>query len=188
MLSGMSGTGKSRLTSLYGDALGLSPQQHLMVSVQPTWTDDSDLLGFLDLSNNVYRPADTGVVDFLLTAERNPDQLFLLTFDEMNLARVEHYFAQFLSVLELDLDKRYLRLYSDQAQGCIYNSCQYPSRIHIGRNVLFVGTVNIDESTYRFSDKVLDRAQVIRLGTVPFHLLQMQRSKYKAAHTAAGNL
>jgi len=174
LLSGMSGTGKSRLTSLYGDALGLSPQQHLMVSVQPTWTDDSDLLGFLDLSHNVYRPADTGVVDFLLTAERNPDQLFLLTFDEMNLARVEHYFAQFLSVLELDLDKRYLRLYSDQAQGCIYNSCQYPSRIHIGRNVLFVGTVNIDESTYRFSDKVLDRAQVIRLGTVPFHLLQMQ--------------
>ena len=47
LLSGMSGTGKSRLTSLYGDALGLSPQQHLMVSVQPTWTDDSDLLGFL---------------------------------------------------------------------------------------------------------------------------------------------
>ncbi len=174
LLSGMSGTGKSRLANLYGEALGLSPDQHLMLSVQPTWTDDGDILGFLDLSTHVYRPADTGLVDLLVTAERNPDQLFLVIFDEMNLARVEHYFSQFLSTLEAEDDKRQIRLYHDRLEDRVYNSSLYPARINVGSNVLFVGTVNVDESTYAFSDKVLDRASVIRPKVAPFAQLQSQ--------------
>lgn len=174
LLSGMSGTGKSRLADLYGEALGLCASQHLVLPVQPTWTDDSDVLGFLDLSTNIYRPADTGLVDLLLAAERDPEQLFMAVFDEMNLARVEHYFSQFLSTLEAEEGKRQIRLYHERLADRVYNSSAYPPTISIGRNVLFVGTVNVDESTYAFSDKVLDRARVIRPKILPFNLLQSQ--------------
>lgn len=81
----------------------------------------------------------------------------------MNLARVEHYFSQFLSLLERPSNQRELQLYDKQYSGRLYNSAEYPSRIKIGDNVKFIGTVNIDESTYHFSDKVLDRVNVIQL-------------------------
>ena len=146
----------------------------MVLPVQPTWTDDSDILGFLDLSTSIYRPADTGLVDLLVQAERNPNQLFMVVFDEMNLARVEHYFSQFLSTLEAEEGKRQIRLYHEQLADRVYNSSVYPPTISIGGNLLFVGTVNVDESTYAFSDKVLDRARVIRPKVLSFRLLQSQ--------------
>lgn len=168
LLSGMSGTGKSRLVQLYAEALGLSDEQFAMIPVRPTWTDDSDLLGFLDLTHNIYRPAESGLVDLLIRAHQNPDKLFMVCFDEMNLARVEHYFSQFISVLELETDLKYITLYGKAMEDRVYNAAHYPARLPIGPNILFVGTVNVDESTYAFSDKVLDRAHVIRLKVLPF--------------------
>ena len=88
--------------------------------------------------------------------------MYIVCFDEMNLARAEHYFAQFISVLEKEEDP-VIRLYNPSLQGRLYNGDAYPAEISIGRNVIFTGTVNVDESTYRFSDKILDRANMITL-------------------------
>ena len=172
VLAGMSGVGKSQLVINYARALGLSGvdeageerKQFLFIPVRPNWNDDADLIGFYDAIHKIYRPAETGLVDLLLEAakEDNKDKLYLICFDEMNLARVEHYFSQFLSILELS-EERYLTLYSEKLAPEVYNRHEYSPRVPIGNNVFFIGTVNIDESSFQFSDKVLDRANVIRL-------------------------
>lgn len=174
ILSGLSGTGKSKLVTEYANVLKISSgdngprSQVRFVSVRPFWADDSDLLGYADTVNNIYRPGDSGLIDTLIDAQDNQDDLFIIVFDEMNLARVEHYFSQFLSVLEMDSGLRTLTLYNPQLEARLYNSEKYPSSISIGENVLFVGTVNTDESTYQFSDKVLDRSNVMTLQMLPF--------------------
>lgn len=162
ILAGLSGMGKSQLVRLYGEALGLPPERVLMVPVRPSWMDDSDILGYADTTQMVYRAADTGISELLLDAEKHQDKLYMICFDEMNLARAEHYFAQFISVLEKEGTPR-IRLYNPTLQGRLYNGQVYPAEISIGKNVIFVGTVNVDESTYPFSDKILDRANVLTL-------------------------
>lgn len=162
ILAGMSGTGKSGLIRLYSQALGLPAAQTLMIPVRPSWMDDSDILGYVDMKTMTYRPADTGLAELLIEAERHPEKMYIVCFDEMNLARAEHYFAQFISVLERE-EMPAIRLYNPALAPRIYNSTAYPAEIPIGRNVIFTGTVNVDESTYHFSDKILDRANVITL-------------------------
>lgn len=174
ILAGLSGTGKSKLVATYAEALKLnqtteSISQVKFIPVRPFWADDADLLGYADIINHTYRPGDSGLVDTLIKANQNPDDIYIVVFDEMNLARVEHYFSQFLSVLEMDSDDRAITLYNSQLASNLNNSAQYPAQVKIGANVLFVGTVNTDESTYQFSDKVLDRANVITLDMVPFN-------------------
>lgn len=166
ILSGMSGTGKSALVDTYAKALGI--KNILTIPVRPSWNDDSDLLGYVDLIHMVYRPSDTGFIDKIVEASNNKDKLYLICLDEMNLARVEHYFSQFLSILEKPVESRELVLYDEQYDGKLYNCSRYPQSISIGDNVKFIGTVNIDESTYHFSDKVLDRANVITLDVLDY--------------------
>jgi len=173
ILSGLSGTGKSQLVNIYAKALGIDRQSGdrlLFVPVRPSWNDDADLLGYMDLVNMVYRPSSTGFVDLLVNAqkEENKDKLFIVCFDEMNLARAEHYFSQFLSILERPLEQRELMLYDKRYIDKIYNPGNYPDKIKIGDNIRFIGTVNIDETTYHFSDKVLDRANVIQLDVLDY--------------------
>ena len=173
ILSGMSGTGKSAIVDRYARALGFrsgDDNRFLMIPVRPSWNDDADLLGYVDLVHMVYRPSDTGFVKLLVDASKptNKNKLYFVCFDEMNLARVEHYFSQFLSILEKPSGSRKLRLYDEQYKGRLYNDGEYPDIIDIGDNIHFVGTVNIDESTYHFADKVLDRSNVITLHILPF--------------------
>ena len=172
ILSGMSGTGKSAIVDMYARSLGLrsdgDENRVLIIPVRPSWNDDSDLLGYVDLIHMVYRASDTGFVKLLVEASKDINKLYVVCFDEMNLARVEHYFSQFLSILEKPVGKRYLRLYDEQYRGRLYNSSEYPDEIELRGNIRFVGTVNIDESTYHFADKVLDRANVISLHVLPF--------------------
>ncbi|MED4455128.1 McrB family protein [Metabacillus fastidiosus] len=176
ILAGMSGTGKSQLVSAYAKALGLPTSQINFIPVRPSWTDDTDLIGYPDTLNNVYRPGDSGLVNTLIKAESEKENLFIVCFDEMNLARVEHYFAQFLSVLETDT--KVLKLYNDDLQYRFYNGEQYKPTVSIRDNVIFVGTVNLDETTYQFSDKVLDRANVIELDVLPYiNLLKIEEKK-----------
>lgn len=185
ILSGLSGTGKSAIVDIYARALGINntanPEENrlLFIPVRPSWNDDSDLLGYVDLVHMVYRASDSGFVDFLVRAqkEENKNKLFVVCFDEMNLARVEHYFSQFLSLLERPANQRELQLYDKQYSGRLYNSAEYPNRIKIGDNVKFIGTVNIDESTYHFSDKVLDRANVIQLDVLNYASM-WKKTKY----------
>lgn len=176
ILSGLSGTGKSQLVEIYARALGINPSANpddnrlLIIPVRPSWNDDADLLGYVDLVHMVYRASDTGFVDFLVNAQKddNKNKMYIVCFDEMNLARVEHYFSQFLSILERSVNQRQLQLYDNQYLGRLYNSREYPDRITIGDNIKFIGTVNVDESTYHFSDKVLDRANVIQLDVLNY--------------------
>lgn len=165
ILSGMSGTGKSKLVQMYGEALGLDSSQLNIIPVRPSWSDDRDLLGYVDSIHNIYKPGDTSLIDTLVQANKNIDKIYIVCFDEMNLARVEYYFSQFLSILEMDGVNRKIKLYNSDLENKLYNADKYPSEIIIRDNILFVGTVNIDESTYHFSDKVLDRANVITLNT-----------------------
>lgn len=162
ILAGRSGTGKSGLVRLYGETLGLSPSQIAFLPVRPSWMDDGDLLGYLDRNRMLYFPSDTGLAELLVNASRHPEKMYIVCFDEMNLARAEYYFAQFISVLEKK-EKPALQLYNPSLEERVYNHSDYPACIPLMDNVLFMGTVNVDESTYHFSDKILDRANVITL-------------------------
>ncbi|WP_416828961.1 McrB family protein [Ectobacillus polymachus] len=187
ILQGMSGIGKSRLIHAYADALGIhNEQQMLFIPVRPSWTDDSDVIGYVDFTNMIYRPSNTKLLDMLIDAakeENRTSKLYIIAFDEMNLARVEHYFSQFLSVLEMEKEERILRLYNENVANKLYNASQYPPSIPIGDNVMFVGTVNVDESTFHFSDKVLDRANVITLEVVKYTSSHKNNKESRMLHT-----
>lgn len=168
ILSGLSGTGKSKITTAFADALGiLKTNQFKMISVRPSWQDDTDLLGYADTMHNVYRPGDSGLVEILKDAQDNPNKLYVVVLDEMNLARIEHYFSQFISVLERRSEDRVIHLYNKNVVP-LFNKENYPNEIKIGSNVRFIGTVNIDESTFSLSDKLIDRANIIQLALLPF--------------------
>ncbi len=163
ILAGPSGTGKSSLPRLYAEALG-SEEAYLHIPVRPDWLDDRDLLGAFNAIAGRFEPPAAGLVECLIAAAADlaagRGGLVPICLDEMNLARVEHYFAQFLSVLELPEKSRALTLF---AHGLTRPDDPYADhrRIPLGPNVRFLGTVNIDETTHFFSPKVLDRAQVV---------------------------
>ncbi len=166
ILAGPSGTGKSSLPRLYAEALGCD-EEYLHVPVRPDWLDDRDLIGAFNAIAGRFEPASAGLVERLIAAAADRATgrggLYFLCLDEMNLARVEHYFAQFLSVLELPPEARAIALFAPGLAGSNdpYRAYQ---RVPIGDNVRFLGTVNIDETTHFFSPKVLDRSQVVAFG------------------------
>jgi hypothetical protein len=177
ILAGMSGTGKSKLAQAYADMLDLSEANHtlLFLPISPSFTEPGDILGYYNGINGLFVPSETGLVDFLKHAQDNPEQMHICVLDELNLGQIEHYFAPFISILERDSleeddeneflieddDKRKLTLYSKRV-NCI-NSERYPDCITIGNNIRFIGTVNLDETVKDFSDRLLDRANVIYL-------------------------
>ena len=168
ILAGMSGTGKSRLAVNYAKMLGLSEDNGtlLFMPISPSYTEPGDVLGYLNSMNGLYVPSETGLVQFLKKASENPDQMYMVVFDEMNLSQVEYWFSPFISILEKERDGQFLKLYSSDAH-CI-NPEVYPSKIKIGENVLFIGTVNLDDTTKNFSDRLLDRTFVINLNKISF--------------------
>lgn len=179
ILSGMSGTGKSRLAMNYAKMLGLSEDNRnlLFMPISPSYTEPSDVLGYLNSMNGLYIPSETGLVQFLLHAKENTDQMHMVVFDEMNLSQVEYWFSPFISLLEKEPEEQILRLYDDDAH-CI-NEKVYPPTIKIGENILFVGTVNVDDTTKNFSDRLLDRTFVINLDKVSFTDFYKQYTNYK---------
>lgn len=178
IIAGMTGTGKSQLAMLYGETLGLKINNKqgtdnlLFLPISPSYTEPSDVLGYLNPVSNLYMAAGTDLVDFLIDANNNKGKIHMVIFDEMNLSQVEHWFAPFISMLELKDGKRFLPLYSEQIRA--HNGTIYPPKVPINNNVIFVGTVNMDETTKDFSDRVLDRANIITLKKNEFY-----QSKYK---------
>jgi len=164
ILAGISGTGKSRLPQLVAGACGYECE---VVPVRPDWTDSSELLGYTDLQNNFRsRP-------FLEIAERSGRQLergFVVVLDEMNLARVEYYFAEILSRIE-DRRREGDRWFSKPlitSGAKEHDDSGFGRWLQVGLppNLAIVGTVNMDESTHGFSRKVLDRAFTLELSDV----------------------
>lgn len=163
VLAGPSGTGKTSLPRIYSEALGVL-DEYLLVPVRPDWLDDRDVLGAYNALAGRFEPAATGLVDRLVQAAddlaRQRGGVYLICLDEMNLARVEHYFAQVLSIAEEPPARRKLQLYSAglERPGEPYAPWR---ELPLGENVRILGTVNVDETTHFFSPKVLDRAPVM---------------------------
>jgi len=165
ILAGLSGTGKSKLSQLYAEALGHPSRddRYLRVAVRPSWNDDRYLLGYLNTLTGDYvaEPA----LDFIVRAEEDRENLYFFCLDEMNLAHVEHYFSQFLSALEEEetADRR-IPLYSPSLAAALARDGRTPAHrreLLVPPNLLFTGTVNVDETTQPISDKVIDRANTL---------------------------
>ncbi|MBO9129322.1 AAA family ATPase [Bacillus sp. 165] len=166
VIGGMSGTGKSQFVRLYGEALGLQwGKELLFIPVSPSYQEPEDILGYMNPSTGEYIESQTGLVRLLHEAEQHPDQLYMIVFDEMNLSQAEHWFSPFLSLLELEEEYRYLSLYQKKGQT---EETLYKERIRVGKNVIFVGTVNFDETTRPLSDRLLDRINMITLQKMTF--------------------
>ena len=156
ILQGMSGTGKTSIAYAFGEFLGNSSE---IVPVQPVWKERTDLLGYYNEFTKKYN--ETPFLQKMYQANAS-DKLYVVVLDELNIARVEYYFAEFLSLLEIpDPNSRYLEVVPDRwptDPAGLQNG-----RIRLPDNMWFIGTANNDDSTFAISDKVYDRAMVINL-------------------------
>lgn len=176
VLAGVSGTGKSLLPRRYCEAMGI---HFLQIAVEPRWDSPQDLLGFYNYIEKRYRatdlarllvhmdPYDTSwlVEELDKAGDKRHDHMALVLLDEMNLARVEYYFSEFLSRLEArptyelaqDGERR-----KDAEIPVDIRGLDRDLRVFPSHNILFAGTMNDDESTQALSDKVLDRSNVLQ--------------------------
>lgn len=157
ILTGLSGSGKTKIAESFALWISNSINQICFVSVGADWTNREPLLGFPNaLQPGTYVKPENGVLDLIISAEKYPSNPYFLILDEMNLSHVERYFADFLSAMESSTG--YLSLHSDTDD---WKDTAIPACIQLPKNLFIIGTVNIDETTYMFSPKVLDRANVI---------------------------
>lgn len=194
LLAGISGTGKSRIVRELARACwdvdspeytAHKPKNYEMVQVKPNWHDSSELIGYVSRINGeqyVVGP----FLRFMVKAILDPNTPYFLCLDEMNLAPVEQYFAEFLSVIEsrkqengkvvtdpiVDYEpteayKNLIdQLFDDDEIRAEYLKEKGGKRLSIPQNLIVVGTVNMDETTFSFSRKVLDRAMTIEMNEV----------------------
>ena len=167
VLAGVSGTGKSELPKLYAFFGGLN---FISVAVQPNWDSQESMLGFFNSIDNQFQPED--LLSFLVQCS-DKDSGFkkytsIVLLDEMNLAYVEHYFAEFLSKLEERRGKTKKNLPKVKVN---LGAGIEPYELPLVRNVLWTGTMNQDETTKSLSDKVIDRSMVINFPR-PKHLAE----------------
>ena len=178
ILAGISGTGKTQLPRLFAEAIGMSKDQVIQIPVRPDWTDASDLIGYTSLQGNfISKP----LTEAIIKAKEDITKPHFFILDEMNLARVEHYFADFLSVIETrfrtktDEVKTDFLLSKNQIKEA--NNAYLYDAIYWPENLYLIGTVNMDETTYPFSRKVLDRANSIEMNTVELDWIDKQKQK-----------
>jgi len=173
LLAGISGTGKSRIVRELAfkscpeklrDKDGTTPGNYLMVEVKPNWHDSSELIGYY--SNIAHGYQYTKFIEFAVKATKYPDVPFFVCLDEMNLAPVEQYFAEFLSILETRknsgsaihsgalVEAKYIKDYAEWNKD---------EPLTLPDNLFIIGTVNMDDTTHKFSRKVIDRAMTIEM-------------------------
>lgn len=171
VLAGISGTGKSQLPRQYAAAMGIG---FLSVPVQPRWDSPQDLMGFYNYVESRFRPTDMARALWAMDELNNPndalgDRMLMILLDEMNLARVEYYFSDFLSRLESRPNPSEVKEKERRKDAEIELEIPTPDgKKHLlfpGYNLLFAGTMNEDESTQALSDKVMDRANIIRFAS-----------------------
>ena len=156
ILQGMSGTGKTSLAHAFGS---FTENSSTVIPVQPMWKERTDLIGYYNEFTKRFN--ETLLLEKMYEANYSKD-MYITVLDEMNIARVEYYFAEFLSLLELpDPNERYIDVVSDKWQN---DPKQFKDgRIKLPENMWFVGTANNDDSTFAISDKVYDRAMILNL-------------------------
>lgn len=171
ILTGNSGTGKSRMAIMFADWL-VGKEGYAFVPVGADWTDNRNVLGYVNMlkapvgnpDSSVYEA--TAILELIWKATQAKEQPFFLILDEMNLSHVERYFSDFLAHIESP--EQPLLIHS-QGSGKVFfsfnHAIEVPEKIEFPKNLFVVGTVNVDETTYMFSPKVLDRANVIEFRT-----------------------
>jgi len=156
ILQGMSGTGKTSLPVAWGK---FTKVQTAVIPVQPMWKERSDLIGYFNEFTGKFN--ESMILEKLYEANKS-DKIFIIVLDEVNIARVEYYFAEFLSLLELPtVEERILEVTSSISK-------KDPKELRGGKlllpdNVYFIGTANNDDSTFSISDKVYDRSMIMNL-------------------------
>jgi len=151
IFSGLSGSGKTRLAQALAHWITPDDTCQALVAVGPDWTTSENVIGYPDRLNGGY--VHTPVLDLMLRARLNPDTPHVLILDEMNLSHVERYLADVLSAMESG-EPLALHTLTAEIDGV-------PPALPFADNLFLIGTVNVDETTYVFSPKVLDRANVI---------------------------
>jgi hypothetical protein len=159
VLQGISGTGKTSLPKAFARAMGAGNK---IIPVQAGWRDKTDLIGHYNTFEKKFYEEETlqGLYEAQCPAFK--DRLYIILLDEMNLSRPEQYFSEFLSALELEPKERNLTLMTTGQSGGP-KLLDDGRVIKIPRNVWFIGTANLDETTFQFADKTLDRAHVMEL-------------------------
>ena len=192
LLAGISGTGKSRIVRELARACwdegseeyeAQKPRNYEMVQVKPNWHDSSELIGYVSRVSGEPFYVAGDFLKFVARAWEEPDVPYFLCLDEMNLAPVEQYFAEYLSVLESRKSDGNGKVVTDPILKKSDDDWYYPlvvqltqdegiktqfltEGICIPQNLIVVGTVNMDETTFSFSRKVLDRAMTIEMNDV----------------------
>ena len=156
ILQGMSGTGKTSLAHAIGAYMD---NPSTVIPVQPMWKERTDLVGYYNEFTRRFN--ETLLLEKMYEANYSRS-IYITVLDEMNIARVEYYFAEFLSLLELPHpEERFLEVVSDQWDNDPRQLVD--GRIQLPNNMWFVGTANNDDSTFAISDKVYDRAMILNL-------------------------
>ena len=156
ILQGMSGTGKTSLAYAFGEFLG---NPSTVVPVQPMWKERTDLVGYYNEFTKRFN--ETDLLKKMYEANYS-EEMYITVLDEINIARVEYYFAEFLSLLELPkAEERKLTVVSDSMKDDPEQLEE--GHIQLPENMWFIGTANNDDSTFAISDKVYDRAMVLDL-------------------------
>ena len=157
ILAGISGTGKSKIIRLLADSINAD---YTLISVRPDWNDATDLIGYKNLDDKFIKGQLTKTI---LKAQQNKNKPHLICLDEMNLARVEYYLSDYLSIIE-SRKKVGQDIITDNIVE--YQENNETIKLHIPDNLYLIGTVNMDDTTFQFSRKVLDRANTIEFSDV----------------------
>ncbi|MCD6438844.1 MAG: AAA family ATPase [Halomonas sp.] len=171
MLAGISGTGKTQLVRQFAKAIGYGDSDHcVLIAVRPDWADSSDLIGYANIQGKFETKP---LLDVMARAIEHPDELYFVILDEMNLARVEHYFSEFLSFIETrERDGDDVIVTEPLISRADVNGGR---PVYLPQNLMVVGTVNMDESTHAFSRKVLDRANAIEMNDIDLAWVNPER-------------
>ena len=154
IMQGISGTGKTSLAYAFGKFV---QNDACIIPVQPSWRERSDLLGYFNEFTKRFN--ETELLEKIYEAQYNQD-IYISVLDEMNIARVEYYFAEFLSILEMpNPDEWIVSIVPDH--WALDPAKLDNGRLRLPRNMWFIGTANNDDSTFAISDKVYDRAMVL---------------------------
>ena len=157
ILAGISGTGKSKIIRLFADSINAD---YTLISIRPDWNDATELLGYKNLDDKFIKGQLTKTI---LKAKQNKNKPHLICLDEMNLARVEYYLSDYLSIIESRKKVGQEIITDDIVQ---FEENNETINLHIPDNIYIIGTVNMDDSTFQFSRKVLDRANTIEFSDV----------------------
>ncbi len=176
ILAGISGTGKSKLIKLFANAIngGTQNSRYNIISVKPDWNDSTELLGYKNI-NDKFIPGQLIRIIEEASRPENTDKPYFVCLDEMNLARVEYYLSEYLSIIESRYLDKENRLTSDRIfpNGYLPAENKYDD-IRIPGNLYIIGTVNMDDTTFSFSRKVLDRVNTIEFSEVRLDLLDFE--------------